>query len=417
LGPRDWSAWAQWTFREFNELPHYFERRMSPSYDAAEGYLQLFGHNEILAAIGRMCVFVGGSLGAILFLFAAMNDAILLHVKIADWNLLWYAGVAGVVYSAGKSMLPRESAQPKSSRNLFAEIDAALANVATHTHHYPDIWKGRGWDPATYKAFSAMFKYKAQLFAMEVVSIILAPYILCVSLANCAESICEFVLAVKSELSGAGEVCGFATFDFDRYSDESWEGKTMGKTDALQETLSESILRFNNVEMATNRYPKPKAHHGKMEKSFFTFKVSRIYNITGTSIDAACTKPFNSLVIHSGNVLPLVRLSLIALNNTSGRLQHYDESGRFTLTLQHCNWRHWPDWRIGDCRKSQVFVSVPTITFLELTLLRMPEQVVWNWMVSPVTMDCMRYTKKPRLSVMPLLQICCQGRPIPWRQE
>lgn len=28
LGPREWSAVARWTFREFNELPHSFERRM-----------------------------------------------------------------------------------------------------------------------------------------------------------------------------------------------------------------------------------------------------------------------------------------------------------------------------------------------------------------------------------------------------
>ena len=28
LGPREWSAVAQWRFREFNELPHLFERRL-----------------------------------------------------------------------------------------------------------------------------------------------------------------------------------------------------------------------------------------------------------------------------------------------------------------------------------------------------------------------------------------------------
>ena len=28
LGPREWSSIARWTFREFNELPHSFEKRM-----------------------------------------------------------------------------------------------------------------------------------------------------------------------------------------------------------------------------------------------------------------------------------------------------------------------------------------------------------------------------------------------------
>lgn len=272
LGPREWSLSAKWTFRELNELPHHFERRLSSSYKAAEGYLFLFGQNEVVVALGRILVFIGGSLGALLFAFAAMNDAILLHVKIADWNLLWYAGVVGVVYSAGKAMLPTAEAQPRSSRNLFAEIDDALANVATYTHHYPDTWRGRGWDQSTYKAFSTMFKYKAQLFMMEVASVFLAPYILCVSLARCADPICEFVLATKADVPGAGEVCGYATFDFDRYSDEMWEGRTLGTKEAMFGTLTESILRTGNVEEATRQFPKPKMRHGKMEKSFFSFK-------------------------------------------------------------------------------------------------------------------------------------------------
>jgi hypothetical protein len=35
----------------------------------------------------------GGSLGAVLLVFAMINDSILLHVN--DWNLLWYVGVVG----------------------------------------------------------------------------------------------------------------------------------------------------------------------------------------------------------------------------------------------------------------------------------------------------------------------------------
>ena len=103
-------------------------------------------------------MFVSGSLGAVLFALAAMNDAVLFHVKLGRWNLLWYAGALGVLFSAGKAMLPRDASSSSSSssssasarppyarRNLFAEMDAALAEVAAHTHYYPDIWRGRGW--------------------------------------------------------------------------------------------------------------------------------------------------------------------------------------------------------------------------------------------------------------------------------
>jgi hypothetical protein len=75
---------------------------------------------------------------AVLFAFAAMNDAILLHVKVADWNLLWYAGVVGMAFSFGKAMIPNVDAQPHSSRNLFAEIDEA-----------PPVVRGVGFSQST----------------------------------------------------------------------------------------------------------------------------------------------------------------------------------------------------------------------------------------------------------------------------
>lgn len=276
LGPREWSQAAKWKFREFNELPHLFERRLATSYEVAGSYVDLFGTNEFVAAFGRILVFISGSLAAVVFVFAAINDAILLHVKIGDWNLLWYAGMFGVLYSVGKAMIPNATAQPNSARNLYGEMDEALALVASHTHFYPDTWKGRGWEQSTYTIFSSMFKYKIKIFATEVVSLILAPYILCFSLANCAEPICEFVLSIRTEIPGAGEVCGYATFDFDSFGDERWQGGTFAPTYSppMIGSLADSILETGNVQESTSRFPKPKARYGKMEQSFMSFKVS-----------------------------------------------------------------------------------------------------------------------------------------------
>lgn len=274
LGPRDFSLSTKWKFREFNELPHAFERRLAPSYEATESYLKLFGQREVVTALGKVLVFIGGSLGAVLVAFAAINDAILLHVKIADWNLLWYAGIVGVIYSAGKSMIPSGEARPRYVKNMFAAMDEALENIAAHTHYYPDVWRKRGWDKSVHAAVASMYQFKAQLFLQEILAAIVAPYTLCVSLPRCAEPICEFILATKTELPGAGEVCGFATFDFDRFSDESWEGRTLGKTDALVGSLSQSIMQTGDIEQATKQFPKPQAREGKMEKSFFSFKAA-----------------------------------------------------------------------------------------------------------------------------------------------
>jgi autophagy-related protein 9 len=207
-------------------------------------------------------VFLSGSIIAVLLSFAAINDAILLHVKISQWNLLWYVGMFSVAFSIGKGMLPNEEIHPPYSFNLHAEMESALSKVAVYTHYFPDTWRKRSWKKETQSDFSALFQHKSRLFASEILSTLLAPYVLCVSLPRCATNICAFVHKTKVELPGLGEICGYSCFDFDAFHDENWEGRQLGVTYAEEEAHS---FIFS--------YDKPKTRQGKMEKSFFSFKV------------------------------------------------------------------------------------------------------------------------------------------------
>jgi len=262
LGPLEWSLCSRWAMREFNELPHQFEKRLGHSYEPAERYLKIITKSPAVAALGKLISFVSGSLGAVLLFLAALNDAILLHVKIGDWNLLWYVGIFGVIFAVGNGLLPNAEVHPRYSLNLFAEMDGLLGQVATHTHFYPDHWKKRAFDAQTQKEFSAMIQYKAQLFISEVLSVIVAPIILCISLPKCADKICKFVEKVRLEVPGAGDVCGFSCFDFDSFGDENWEGRKLGNEGGQNNTVR---------QQAQSR---PKTTQGKMEKSFFSFKAA-----------------------------------------------------------------------------------------------------------------------------------------------
>lgn len=217
----------------------------------------------MLNSVGQIMVFLSGSLGAVCVALAAMNDAILLHVKIKNWNLLWYVGILGVLYSIGKSLLPDNNSYLKYHKNLFAEMDDSLVRVSNHTHYYPQFWKKRGWDEIIKSAFSDLFQYKVKLFVLEIISIILAPIILCYSLPPCAFSICSFVQNTKMEVSGTGDHCGFACFDFDLFEDENWQG-----TDEVPSSPNRTSDFYANF----NSQRRPKTRMGKMEKSFFSFK-------------------------------------------------------------------------------------------------------------------------------------------------
>ena len=285
MGNSQWSRAALWLFREWNELPHQLEQRMEPSYEAAAQYLKLFGTSEWIAATGKLLVFLGGAAGGVLLVLGVLNDAILLHVQLWGRNLLWYAGIAGLVYSVGKALLPTKEATPSVARNLFDDMDNALKNVSVHTHYYPQSWKGRGWDSNVYKSFKVYFDTKVKLFLWELTSLLLAPYILYFRLSTEAPAICEFCLVGKARVQGVGDVCGFSTFDFDLFKDEAWDGRTLGQStiqpsdsnnsrNAQAETFEESIMRTGNLEEATNLHPKPRAKEGKMEKSFFSFRAA-----------------------------------------------------------------------------------------------------------------------------------------------
>ena len=228
--------------------------------------------SALSVATGRLLVFISGSLGTLLLVFAAINDAILLHVKIGQWNLLWYAVVLGASFSIGKSMIPKSSSPyaGHARRNLAADMNSELERVAAHTHYFPDNWRGKGCDERTKKSFSAMFQYKAGHFAMEILSIIVAPVILCVSLPKCASGLCNFVRDSKVEVPGAGDVVGYSTFDFDLFEDDNWRGKGELSGDASggpRQNTSEGKLDNG----------RPKTKHGKMENSFFNFKVRSPY--------------------------------------------------------------------------------------------------------------------------------------------
>lgn len=227
----------------------------------------MFGRpSPFKVALGRLIAFVSGSLGTLLLVFAAMNDAILLHVKIGQWNLLWYAGVLGVCFSVGKGMIPKATSPHfgHARRNLIDDMNLELEKLATHTHYLPDAWRGKGWHDNTKKQFSPMFQFKANHFFMEVLSIIVAPLILCVSLPRCADKLCRFVRDSKVEVPGVGDMVGYSTFDFDSFEDENWRGK--GDLDQS----SKITIRGSGEGIRVN--DRPKSRHGKMEKSFFNFK-------------------------------------------------------------------------------------------------------------------------------------------------
>lgn len=82
---RQWTDYAQWTFREFGELPHHFALRMSRARGAGEAFASSARPlSPMLTASLRCIKFIAGSILAALLALAFYDDAPLLFVKIQE---------------------------------------------------------------------------------------------------------------------------------------------------------------------------------------------------------------------------------------------------------------------------------------------------------------------------------------------
>ena len=88
--------------------------------------------------------------------------------------------------------------------------------------------------------FLHLFPYKAKLFAMEMLSVILTPVVLCFSLPPCAPDILEFIRHHTSYVDGVGAVCDYSTFNLNKYGNDEFATNT--KESTMLEVRSEKVI-------------------------------------------------------------------------------------------------------------------------------------------------------------------------------
>ncbi|CED85250.1 apg9-domain-containing protein [Phaffia rhodozyma] len=241
-GGRTYTPLAQWKFREYNELPHLFERRLNASHPIAKKYIDQFP-KEKTTIVMRFLSFIAGAFASVLVLASILDPDLVLHFEITPHRtVLFYITVFGSILAITRGMIPEEG--------HVAEPEVLLDGIVHYTHYLPDEWKGKLHSRQVLEEFTQLFDMKIAVFARELLSVLLTPLILWVSLPNCAPAIIDFFREFTVQVDGVGYVCSFAVFDFERHGN----AKYGAPTDAPH-------ARFQSED-------------GKMEKSFLNFKAS-----------------------------------------------------------------------------------------------------------------------------------------------
>ncbi|GJE87068.1 autophagy-related protein 9 [Phanerochaete sordida] len=242
MSGRRYTPFAQWKFREFNELPHNFARRLNESYPTASLYIGQFP-NEKVTIIVRFVTFIAGSFAAVLLLASVLDPDTIVHFEITPHRtVLFYLTLFGSILAVARGMIPEE--------NRVFDPELLMTEVIQYTHYMPDEWKEQLHAKKVHQEFGELFQMKIVIYAQELLSVLLTPFVLWYSLPECAPAIIDFFREFSIHVDGLGYVCSFAVFDFQRHGNVKFGAPTQVNDERLM------------------------SKEGKMEKSFLNFKAA-----------------------------------------------------------------------------------------------------------------------------------------------
>ncbi|KAI5296532.1 autophagy protein atg9 [Ascosphaera acerosa] len=208
VGARQYTPLAEWRFREFNELWHLFQRRLNMSYPFASMYVDQFPKDKTVQ-LARFVSFVAGAIASVLALASVIDPELFLGFEITpDRTVLFYLGLFGSVWAGARGMVPEKT--------LVFDPEYAIREVISYTHYLPSHWKHKLHSDDVKREFALLYQMKVVVFLQEILSMIIAPLVLCFSLPRCSEQIIDFFREFTIHVDGLGYICSFAEFAFQK---------------------------------------------------------------------------------------------------------------------------------------------------------------------------------------------------------
>lgn len=176
------------------------------SYPFAKRYLDQFP-SVMTERLARTVAFMAGALATVLAIATMADPDLFLGFEIThDRTALFYLSIFAGAWAFARGMIPED--------NMVFNPEYALRQVIEYTHYEPDRWHGRLHSYEVKSEFSGLYKNKVVIFVEEIVSILIAPLILSISLPRSSDQIVDFFREFTIHVDGLGYVCSFAVFDF-----------------------------------------------------------------------------------------------------------------------------------------------------------------------------------------------------------
>jgi autophagy-related protein 9 len=219
FGPRTWTTAALWACRGYNELPHWFAKRMGAAHGHARAYVNSAASPAVSEAAAVVSYLIAAVLTVVLAILAVATEAD--NLTLGGRTLVWYTAVLAGALATARQFVQDPTNMAGGGNGpgpgggasivLPETVDSApcrlLRAVQQHVHGLPEQWLGTADSPATRSAFNVFFRNRARVLWDELAGFATLPYVFGVVLPPRAGAIVAWASAHTVVWPGLGHVC------------------------------------------------------------------------------------------------------------------------------------------------------------------------------------------------------------------
>ena len=203
----DWTLYAKWKFKEYNELDYKFDKRIQASYKYADMYKKQY-LKPVLNSINETLIYISKSLLSLIILITLIDDNLLIKMNILDKNLLWYIAFFTIILTFSRNSISEQ-------KHLIYCSDKIMKNLSIYTHYYPEKWKKNCNKIFVRKEFDKLYVSKVTILIYDLIYIILSPILYLNSINKSINKIYKFIKKNTEYINGVGDVCSYSNFNND----------------------------------------------------------------------------------------------------------------------------------------------------------------------------------------------------------
>lgn len=174
----------------------------------ANTYLDQFPKDK-MEQLSSFVAFVAGAFTLVLVGLTLLDSEQFLTFEVTSGTTaIFWIGTFGAIYRIARGGSTQE--------NQVADPAFYLGHVEHFTHYKPESWIDRLHTDEVRAEFAKLYQPKVLIFAEEILSMVITPFLLIFRLPNCSERIVDFFREFSIVVDGVGVTCSYSMFPFNK---------------------------------------------------------------------------------------------------------------------------------------------------------------------------------------------------------